>query len=74
MAAAMSCKHFLATTIPITPIRLMASARGDGLGSLFGFGGEPLDPVTGCYLLGNGYRAYDPVLMRFHRPDSWSPF
>ncbi|CAN7275339.1 RHS repeat domain-containing protein [Pseudomonas brassicacearum] len=47
---------------------------GDGLGSLFGFGGEPLDPVTGCYLLGNGYRAYDPVLMRFHRPDSWSPF
>lgn len=46
----------------------------DGLGSLFGFGGEPLDPVTGCYLLGNGYRAYDPVLMRFHRPDSWSPF
>ncbi|WP_434579435.1 RHS repeat-associated core domain-containing protein [Pseudomonas sp. Z5-35] len=46
----------------------------DGLGSLFGFGGEPQDPVTGCYLLGNGYRAYDPVLMRFHRPDSWSPF
>ena len=46
----------------------------DGVGSLFGFGGEPQDPVTGCYLLGNGYRAYDPVLMRFHRPDSWSPF
>lgn len=46
----------------------------DGVGSLFGFGGEPLDPATGCYLLGNGYRAYDPVLMRFHRPDSWSPF
>ncbi|UZE01250.1 RHS repeat-associated core domain-containing protein [Pseudomonas mediterranea] len=46
----------------------------DGLDSLFGLGGEPLDPVTGCYLLGNGYRAYDPVLMRFHRPDSWSPF
>lgn len=46
----------------------------DGLGSLFGFNGEPLDPVTGCYLLGNGYRVYDPVLMRFHRPDSWSPF
>ncbi|WP_458128988.1 RHS repeat domain-containing protein [Pseudomonas sp. Z2-11] len=46
----------------------------DGLGSLFGFGGEPQDAQTGCYLLGNGYRAYDPVLMRFHRPDSWSPF
>ncbi|WLH13027.1 type IV secretion protein Rhs [Pseudomonas hefeiensis] len=46
----------------------------DGLVSLFGFSGQPLDPATGCYLLGNGYRAYDPVLMRFHRPDSWSPF
>ncbi|WP_025211239.1 RHS repeat domain-containing protein [Pseudomonas brassicacearum] len=49
-------------------------AAADGLGSLFGLGGEPQDPVTGCYLLGNGYRAYDPVLMRFHRPDDWSPF
>lgn len=26
------------------------------------------------YLLGNGYRAYSPILMRFHCPDSWSPF
>jgi hypothetical protein len=25
-------------------------------------------------LLGNGYRAYNPRLMRFHSPDSWSPF
>ncbi|WP_268744425.1 RHS repeat-associated core domain-containing protein [Pseudomonas syringae USA007] len=25
-------------------------------------------------MLGNGYRAYNPVLMRFHSPDSWSPF
>jgi hypothetical protein len=25
-------------------------------------------------LLGNGYRAYNPTLMRFHSPDSWSPF
>lgn len=49
-------------------------STSNGLGRLFGLGGEPLDPVTGCYLLGNGYRAYDPMLMRFHRPDSWSPF
>jgi RHS repeat-associated protein len=28
----------------------------------------------GWYLLGNGYRAYNPRLMRFHSPDSWSPF
>jgi RHS repeat-associated protein len=45
-----------------------------GLLSLLGFNGERPDPVTGCYLLGNGYRAFDPVLMRFNSPDSWSPF
>ena len=26
------------------------------------------------YLLGNGYRGYSPVLMRFQSPDSFSPF
>lgn len=45
-----------------------------GLFSLLGFNGERPDPVTGCYLLGNGYRAFNPVLMRFNSPDSWSPF
>ncbi|RMT76888.1 RHS repeat-associated core domain-containing protein [Pseudomonas viridiflava] len=39
-----------------------------------GFNGEHPDPVTGHYLLGNGYRAYSPVLMRFNSPDSLSPF
>ncbi|MEE1921314.1 RHS repeat-associated core domain-containing protein [Pseudomonas sp. 148P] len=29
---------------------------------------------TGYYLLGQGYRAYNPVLMRFTSADSWSPF
>ncbi|WP_447803242.1 RHS repeat-associated core domain-containing protein [Pseudomonas serbica] len=42
--------------------------------SLLGFNGELPDPVTECYLLGNGYRAFNPVLMRFNSPDSWSPF
>ncbi|WP_230080979.1 RHS repeat-associated core domain-containing protein, partial [Pseudomonas syringae] len=45
-----------------------------GLASLLGFNGERRDPVTGHYLLGNGYRAYNPVLMRFNSPDSLSPF
>ncbi|WP_223518422.1 RHS repeat-associated core domain-containing protein, partial [Pseudomonas sp. BF-R-21] len=45
-----------------------------GLLSLLGFNGERPDLVTGCYLLGNGYRAFNPVLMRFISPDSWSPF
>ena len=45
-----------------------------GLTSLLGFNGERPDPVTGYYLLGNGYRAFNPTLMRFNSPDSWSPF
>lgn len=39
-----------------------------------GYNGERRDPVTGTSHLGNGYRAYNPVLMRFHCPDSESPF
>ncbi|EJN30018.1 RHS repeat-associated core domain protein-containing protein [Pseudomonas sp. GM78] len=45
-----------------------------GSGSLLGFTGEVLDPVTGHYLLGNGHRAFNPLLMRFNSPDSLSPF
>ena len=45
-----------------------------GLLSLLGFNGEPPDPVTGHYHLGKGYRQFNPVLMRFNSPDSWSPF
>ena len=39
-----------------------------------GFNGEPADPLTGHYSLGNGYRVYNPTLMRFQSPDSFSPF
>ena len=46
----------------------------NGLLSLLGFNGEQPDPITGCYHLGNGYRQFNPVLMRFNNPDSWSPF
>ncbi|MGN8278261.1 RHS repeat-associated core domain-containing protein [Pseudomonas sp. SMN5] len=45
-----------------------------GLLSLLGFNGERQDPVTGHYLLGNGYRAFNTALMRFNSPDSMSPF
>lgn len=44
------------------------------LNYLPGFNGETRDPVTGHYLLGNGYRAFNPVLMRFNSPDNLSPF
>jgi len=39
-----------------------------------GFNGQLREARIGWYLLGNGYRAYNPRLMRFHSPDSWSPF
>ena len=42
--------------------------------SLLGFNGERPDPETGHYLLGNGYRAFNPALMRFNSPDNLSPF
>lgn len=49
-----------------------------GLRSLYstspGMAGAQIDPVTGWYFLGNGERIFNPILMRFHSPDSWSPF
>ncbi|EJL88508.1 RHS repeat-associated core domain protein containing protein [Herbaspirillum sp. CF444] len=42
--------------------------------SILGYNGQRRDAVSGTYHLGNGYRAYNPVLMRFNCPDSWSPF
>ena len=39
-----------------------------------GFNGELREARLSWYWLGNGYRAYNPILMRFHSPDSWSPF
>jgi RHS repeat-associated protein len=46
----------------------------DALQSLLAFNGEVRDQASGWYLLGRGYRAYNPCLMRFHSPDSLSPF
>ncbi|SDJ51067.1 RHS repeat-associated core domain-containing protein [Pseudomonas abietaniphila] len=46
----------------------------NGLTGGLGFNGERRESVTGHYLLGAGYRAFNPVLMRFNSPDSLSPF
>ncbi len=48
--------------------------NGKAADGLPGFNGERPDPVSGSYHLGNGYRAYNPVLRRFNCPDSLSPF
>lgn len=44
------------------------------LDSVLGYNGETREADTGWYLLGSGYRAYDPHLRCFHSPDSESPF
>ncbi|MFJ3369100.1 RHS repeat-associated core domain-containing protein [Pseudomonas sp. NPDC086251] len=49
------------------------SAQQD-VATRMGFNGQLREGNIGWYLLGNGYRAYNPRLMRFHSPDSWSPF
>ncbi|MEB5931909.1 hypothetical protein MXL15_06815 [Pseudomonas mosselii] len=48
--------------------------RGNLSGATTGFNGSLAESITGHYLLGNGYRAYNPTLMRFNSPDGWSPF
>ncbi|WP_408599993.1 RHS repeat-associated core domain-containing protein [Pseudomonas sp. PLMAX] len=47
---------------------------GDHRCTRLGFNGELKEAQTHWYLLGNGYRTYNPVLMRFHSPDKLSPF
>jgi len=44
------------------------------LSSHLGYNGERRETQTGWYLLGRGYRVFNPVLMRFHSPDNLSPF
>ncbi|SDJ51036.1 RHS repeat-associated core domain-containing protein [Pseudomonas abietaniphila] len=49
------------------------SQNTNGLTGGLGFNGERRESVTGHYLLGAGYRAFNPVLMRFNSPDNLSP-
>lgn len=39
-----------------------------------GYNGQLHEGTFGWQALGNGHRFYSPALMRFHRPDEWSPF
>jgi RHS repeat-associated protein len=46
---------------------LPEAQQGQGL---LAYNGELREPGTGWYLLGRGARAFNPLLMRFHSPDS----
>ncbi|QWA30901.1 RHS repeat-associated core domain-containing protein [Pseudomonas sp. RC3H12] len=49
-------------------------AVSDKRGALLAYCGQPRDSLTGHYHLGNGYRTFNPLLMRFNSPDRLSPF
>ena len=49
-------------------------SAGRPVSTQLGFNGELRESRTSWYMLGNGYRAYNPALMRFHSPDRLSPF
>ncbi|WP_442968456.1 RHS repeat-associated core domain-containing protein [Pseudomonas sp. S37] len=49
-------------------------AVGNEKESMLGFCQQPREPLTGFYLLGQGYRAYHSGLQRFSSPDRYSPF
>ncbi|WP_455887941.1 RHS repeat-associated core domain-containing protein [Pseudomonas rustica] len=49
------------------------SPDNDQLVGLLGFNGEARERALGWSLLGRGYRAYNPGLMRFHSPDTAAP-
>lgn len=42
--------------------------------TVLGFNAERLDTGSESYVLGNGYRVFSPILMRFLSPDTLSPF
>lgn len=65
-----SVLHFSACSVKYTVY------GGDGdrqCASVLRYGGQRKEPLTGHYLLGEGYRALNPNLMRLQSPDSWSP-
>ncbi|QWA28886.1 RHS repeat-associated core domain-containing protein [Pseudomonas sp. RC3H12] len=82
---ASSATTLLATDAPGSVLRQLSShlnynytpfgydaPRANG-GPLLGFNSQLLD-LSCTYLLGSGYRAYNPTTMRFNSPDSLSPF
>jgi RHS repeat-associated protein len=58
----------------VSHIRISYCPFGFSLLPSGSFCGQKREQVTGHYLLGHGYRAFNPVLRRFSAPDELSPF
>jgi RHS repeat-associated protein len=63
-----------ACNVGLPPTLCYAPFGSGALPRALGFHGEVTMMGSAHYPLGNGYRLYNPVLMRFHKPDSLSPF
>ncbi|QSR71960.1 RHS repeat-associated core domain-containing protein [Aeromonas jandaei] len=84
MISNISRRQFLIASItvmtPFIPFKTMAytevikSKQFFILNNLVKFNGMGTDCLQCMQHLGDGYRAYTPLLMRFHIQDSWSPF
>ena len=60
--------------VACAPRRISYTPFGHAQVEGIGFTGQLREPLTGGYLLGNGYRGFYPNLMRFVADDSFSPF
>lgn len=61
-----------ANRLAYTPYGFQGAQRP--VDATLGFNGQRRETPTGWYHLGHGHRVYNPVLMRFHAPDTLSPF
>lgn len=60
--------------IGFTPWGEAPLQRLNAMNSGMGYNAQRVDPVTGSYHLGHGYRVYDPRHQAFYQSDSLSPF
>lgn len=60
--------------IGFTPWGEAPLQRLNALNSGMGYNAQRVDPVTGSYHLGDGYRVYEPRHQAFYQSDSLSPF
>lgn len=61
-----------ANRLVYTPYGFQSAQRP--VDATLGFNGQRRETPTGWYHLGNGHRVYNPILRRFHAPDTLSPF
>ncbi|MFB4391560.1 MULTISPECIES: RHS repeat-associated core domain-containing protein [unclassified Pseudomonas] len=70
----MASPHYILSTTGLLPVAFSPYGASTVDNLTIGFKGEHSLLTPALYLLGNGYRGYNPTLMRFNSPDLESPF